>query len=185
MKGSGKGGDPRKNRKKNNKRRGENSQSQNRSAQGAAKQSAKQGEGSKKGKKSTIVSLINEGKFVRKRVGPVNRLKWTSPQPPALKVDPAVCILCEKPIKEFATAVCDPMTGKPAHFDCTVSRIAERERLEKGDTIGYIGGGRFGIIHFSNPQNPRKFQIKKIFEWERNEIRSEWRVALCEHFSAT
>jgi len=181
MKGSGKGGDPKKNRKKNSKRRGDNAQSQSRSAQGG-----KQGEGSKKGKKMTIAALIADGRFARKRAGPpVARLKWAPPEPPALDVPQAACILCEKPIKEFATAVCDPTTGKPAHFDCTLSKIAERERLEKGDAVGYIGGGRFGIIHFINPQNPRKFQIKKILEWERNEMRSEWRVALCEHFSTT
>ena len=180
MKSSGKGGDPKKNRKKPPKRRGENVQSQSRSAQGG-----QHGEGSKKGKKSALATLANEGKFTKKRVGTVNRPKWTPPQPPALSMAPVACILCGKPIKEFVTAVSDPISGGPAHFDCTVSKIAERERLEKGDTVGYIGGGRFGIIHFSNPQNPRKFQIKKIFEWEKNEIRSEWRVALSEHFSIT
>ncbi|MCL2191208.1 MAG: hypothetical protein FWB79_04405 [Treponema sp.] len=128
---------------------------------------------------------MNEAKFTRKRPGSVNRPKWAPPQSPALDLAPALCILCDKPIREFSTALCDPDTGKPAHFDCTVNRIVERERLEKGDSVGYIGGGRFGIIHFTNPQNPRKFTIKKIFEWEKNESRSEWRVALCEHFSVT
>jgi len=178
MKGSGKGGEPRKGRRKHSRR-----QNDQPPARGSS-----HGEGSKnrgKGRKSVIVALMNEGKFVRKRTGSVNRPKWVPPQPSALSLAPALCILCNKPIREFATAFCDPDTGKPAHFDCTISRIVERENLEKGDAIGYIGGGRFGVLHFANPQNPRKFTIKKIFEWEKNESRSEWRVALCEHFSVT
>jgi len=177
MKGSGKGGDPRKNRRKHPRRQGE--QPQGRGAQ-------QQGGGPKgRGRKSVLAVLTGEGKFTRKRPGSANRPKWVPPQPPALDLVPALCVICDKPIREFSTAVSDPDTGKPAHFDCTVSRIAQRENLEKGDAVGYIGGGRFGIIHFANPQNPRKFTIKKIFEWEKNESRSEWRVALCEHFSTT
>jgi len=179
MKGNGKGGDPRKNRRKHSRRQND---------QSSARGSQQHGEGSKsrgKGRKSIIAILTGEGKFTRKRTGSANRLKWVAPQPPALNLAPALCILCNKPIREFSTAFCDPDTGKPAHFDCTVNRIVEKEKLEKGDSIGYIGGGRFGIIHFTNPQNPRKFTIKKIFEWEKNESRSEWRVALCEHFSIT
>ena len=176
MKGSGKGGEARKGRKKPPRRR-EAAQPQGR---------GHSGEGSKgKGKKSAITALANEGKFVRKRTGSVQRLKWVPPQPPALSLQPEPCVWCEKQIKDMSTAITDPITGKPAHFDCTISRIAERETLEKGDAVGYIGGGRFGVLHFSNPQNLKKFKIKKILEWEKNEGRSDWRVALCEHFSVT
>ncbi|MCL2600608.1 MAG: hypothetical protein FWD88_05455 [Treponema sp.] len=180
MKSNGKGGDPKKSRKKNFKRRGKENNPQQ-PARGA-----QHGESSKsRGKKAVDFSAAGDGKFARKRVSSVDRPKWSPPQPPALDLVPALCIRCEKPIKEFSTALLDPETGQSLHFDCAISQIAEKEKLEKGDTVGYIGGGRFGIINFGNSQDTRKFRIKKIFEWENKETRSEWRVALCEHFSVT
>jgi len=175
MRDSGKGGDSRKSRRKAPKRRGREN------AQGRAQQSEAKG----KGRKAVNFLLSGEGKLTKKRVSTVPRQKWVPPQPPALDLQPTACVWCGKPVKEFSTAFSDPETGKPVHFDCAVSRIAERERLEKGDTVGYIGGGRFGVINFSNPQNAKKFKIKKVLEWESAEIRSEWRVMLCEHFSVT
>jgi len=179
MKDSGKGGDSRRSRKKHPKRRGkENAQPQNRAHHGEASSKSKS-------RKAVNFALVGEGKFTRKRTSSTPRPKWAPTQPPALDLPSVTCLWCGKPIKEFSTALTDPESGKPVHFDCAVSRISERENLEKGDAIGYIGGGRFGVIHFSNPQNAKKFKIKKILEWENNEIRSEWRVTLCEHFSVT
>jgi len=176
MKGSGKGGSSKKGRKKQFKRRDrENSQQQNRVGEPAKS----------KGRRAVDLSVAADLKFTRKRVSSVERPKWASPQPPALNLPSTICIWCDKPIREFSTAVSDPETGKSVHFDCAINRIAERETLEKDDTVGYIGGGRFGIIHFNNQKGARKFRIKKVFEWEDKEARSEWRVALCEHFSVT
>jgi hypothetical protein len=110
------------------------------------------------------------------------RLKWQAPQPAALELEPTDCPICGKPVKDFATAISCRQTGAPAHFDCAANQAAERENLETGDAIGYIGAGRFGVIRFSGA---KKFQIKKILDWESTETRSQWRTALCEHFSAT
>jgi len=178
MKGNGKGGDPKKNRKKNFKRKGkENAQAQNRILHGDLSKN--------KSKRAVDFSAMGDGKFSKKRVGTVDRPKWTPPKAPPINLPPVLCIWCEKPIREFSSAISDPETGKSVHFDCVIKRIAEREKLEKGDTVGYIGGGRFGVINFSNPQDMKKFRIRKIFEWENKEIRAEWRAALCEHFSTT
>jgi hypothetical protein len=107
------------------------------------------------------------------------------PVPPSAPLPAASCAWCNKPIKNISEAISEPDTGKPVHLDCVINRIIERETLESGDTIGYIGGGRFGIIHYNNPPDTRDFKIKKIFEWENKELRSEWRVTLCDHFSIT
>jgi len=176
MKGSGKGGSSKKGRKKQFKRRDrENPQQQNRA-----------GEPSKsRGRRAVDFSVAGDLKFTRKRVSSVERPKWVPPKPPALNLPSTICIWCDKPIKEFSTVISDPETGKSVHFDCAIKRIAEREHLEKDDTVGYIGGGRFGIIHFNNQKGAKRFRIKKVFEWEDKESRSEWRVSLCEHFSVT
>ena len=76
------------------------------------------------------------------------RPKWI---PPKMNTDPlpvSDCPWCGKPIRDMSSAIADKDTGAPVHFDCVVSRITFGEKLEKGDTVTYIGGGRFGIISF-------------------------------------
>ena len=124
-------------------------------------------------------NIIEKNKEGRER--PV----WT---PPKLRTEPMPvpeCPYCGKPIRELSMAISDKNSGKPIHFDCIISRISENEVLEKGDSVSYIGGGRFGIIHYNNPSNPQSFVIKKIFEWEIKENRAEWRQTVSDHFSVT
>ncbi|MDR0289428.1 MAG: hypothetical protein LBI06_00650 [Treponema sp.] len=173
MSGSGKGGDNRGHRRKPFKNRNrDNAQSRNRDS-------------SKNEKKSFDFSPLGEGKPEKKRVALYDRPKWVPPPPPSVPMPTASCAWCGKPIKDISAAICEPDTGNPVHFDCIINRIIEKENLESGDTVGYIGGGRFGIIHFNNPPDTRDFKIKKIFEWENRETRAEWRVTISDHFSGT
>ena len=174
MSGSGKGGDNRGNRRQPFRRRDrDNSHSQNRDAPKGG------------GKKAVDLSFSGEGKFEKKRGSQHERPKWVPPKPPAVSLPAASCAWCGKPIKDISTAISEPDSGKPVHFDCVIDRIIEREILETGDTVSYIGGGRFGIVHFNNPPDTRDFTIKKIFEWENKENRSEWRVTMSDYFSVT
>jgi hypothetical protein len=138
------------------------------------------------------------------------RLHWT---PPKLSDEPLPqpeCTYCGKPIQDISAAIQDKSSGAPVHFDCMISRLSETETLEKGDVISYIGGGRFGIVHFNEaelrysepnrggqrasewrPSPPgiqesnRVFLIKKIFELEDKEIRADWRSGIADHYSVT
>ncbi|MDR2575113.1 MAG: hypothetical protein LBC52_01575 [Treponema sp.] len=170
MSGSGRGGDSRGPHKKPFKRR--DNQPQNRDSP-------------KSGKKTVDLAMDSGGKFEKKRGSFVERPKWVPPKPPVLSLPPAVCAWCGKPIKELSTAISEPGSGKPVHFDCAISKIVEEETLERGDTVSYIGGGRFGIIHYNNPPDIRDFKIRKVLEWENKETRSEWRVAISEYFTIT
>jgi hypothetical protein len=172
MSGSGRGGDNRGNRRKPFNRRDRENQSQNRDSP-------------KNGKKTADFSVEGSGKFEKKRGGFVERPKWVPPKPPAFSFPSASCAWCGKPIKEISTAISEPGSGKPVHFDCAINRIIEEEVLERGDTVSYIGGGRFGVIHYNNPPDIRDFRIKKVLEWENRENRSEWRVAISEYFTLT
>jgi hypothetical protein len=90
----------------------------------------------------------------------------------------------------------DKASGQPVHFDCAAARIAEGETLENGDSVVYLGGGRFGIVHFpgmirdalrggkgGDDYDTRNFHIKKILEWENKENRASWRRDIEDHFS--
>jgi hypothetical protein len=174
MNGSGRSGDNRGSRKKPFKRRDrENTQARTHDALTGG------------GKRPSDFSSLGEGKLEKKRGSLFERPKWVPPQPLSIPLPSASCAWCDKPIKDISAAISEPDTGKPVHFDCVINRIIEKEKLETGDTVSYIGGGRFGIIHFNNPPDTRDFKIKKIFEWENKEVRSEWRVTMGDCFVVT
>lgn len=114
-----------------------------------------------------------------------DRPRWTPPRlaPPVLPKPE--CPRCGKPIEDLAAAINDRETGAPIHFDCVIERIAEGESLSEGDKVIYIGGGRFGVVHFDNPNDPKRFQIKKTVQWEEKEKRSPWRREVADQYSAT
>jgi hypothetical protein len=85
-------------------------------------------------------------------------------------------------------ALTDKRTGNPVHFDCVMAELVAQETPEKGDVVSYIGGGRFGIVHFNNPGKKKEqgaFTIKKILDWENKETRAEWRNFIADHYSIT
>ena len=142
------------------------------------------------------VSKRNGENSRRERASFVERPKWV---PPKLNTEPLPvpdCPWCGKPIRDLSQAIADKDTGAPVHFDCVAGRIAQGENLGKGDTITYIGGGRFGIVCFgdqtsngsevrgSSPAG-RDFKIKKIIEWESKDKKTEWRSLICDHYSVT
>ncbi|MDR2371024.1 MAG: hypothetical protein LBD71_06060 [Treponema sp.] len=95
------------------------------------------------------------------------------------------CPWCGKPIRDISSAIQDKASGRAVHFDCVIERITGGESLEPGDAVAYIGGGRFGVVHFNNLPDTKDFKIKKILEWEDKENRAEWRKTISDHFSMT
>ena len=130
-------------------------------------------------------NLFLEDKFEKNRTSIHERPQWTAPEQPANPITTPDCPWCGKPIKDITTAICDKETGRPVHFDCVLARITEMEKLETNDGVCYIGGGRFGVVHYNNPPDTRDFVIKKIFEWEAKDVNSEWRRPISEYFSIT
>jgi hypothetical protein len=131
-------------------------------------------------------------RFEQRRGGIYERPQWTPPKLSTGPLPAPECPWCGKPIKDISAAITDKNSGKPLHFDCVLEYISGGEKLERGDEISYIGGGRFGIVHFSNfPDNQkrsgesRNFVIKKIFEWEDKENRAEWRQSISDYYSVT
>jgi len=130
-------------------------------------------------------SYYPEPKFEVSRENSPERPRWSAPLLPNNPITSPDCPWCGKPIKDITTAISDKDSGKPVHFDCVLNRLTETERLDSNDSICYIGGGRFGIIHYNNPPDMRDFTLKKILEWENKERDYEWRKPICEYFSLT
>ncbi|MCL2209883.1 MAG: hypothetical protein FWC19_07160 [Treponema sp.] len=130
-------------------------------------------------------SLFPELRQDKNRIALHERPRWTAPILPSNPVTTPDCPWCGKQITDITTAITDKETGLPVHFDCVLERIAGMENLETNDSVCYIGGGRFGIIHYNNPPDTRDFIIKKIYEWEVKDANIEWRKPFSEYFSIT
>jgi hypothetical protein len=133
-------------------------------------------------------NIFSEGRFEKNRASLHERPHWTAPVLPANPITTPDCPWCGKQINDITTAICDKETGRPVHFDCVLARITEMEKLETNDSVCYIGGGRFGVIHYNNPPDTRNFTIKKIYEWESKDNKendNEWRRPISEYFSIT
>jgi len=128
---------------------------------------------------------ILEEKHEKNRVIQPERSQWSAPQQPANPITTPDCPWCGKQINDITTAITDKDSGHPVHFDCVLARITEMENLETNDTVCYIGGGRFGVVHYNNPPDTRNFTIKKIYEWEAKDSNNEWRKPISEYFSIT
>jgi len=164
MSGSGKGGNNRKNRQRF---------------------SGRKDESQKHERKKHGDNFLTGGKFEKNRVSLQERPRWIAPVLPANPITTPECKWCGKQIKDITTAICDKETGLPVHFDCVIAKIVEMETLESNDSVCYIGGGRFGIIHYNNPPDTRDFTIKKVLEWELKDGNDEWRRPISEYFSIT
>ncbi|MDR2658801.1 MAG: hypothetical protein LBC27_02265 [Spirochaetaceae bacterium] len=114
----------------------------------------------------------------------IARPKWKYPKVRTDPIPTPVCPYCKELIRDLTSAVSDK-NGEAAHFECVRKHIAASETMEKDDVISYIGGGRFGIITFDNPNAPHSFKIKKIIEWEDKDNPMPWRDSLADRFSLT
>ena len=120
----------------------------------------------------------------------VERPKWVAPKVNIKPLPTQNCCWCSKPIVDISQAISDKDSGLPLHFDCVTAKISDNEKLDKGDSVTYIGGGRFGIVSFNNtnpgkPNSSNGFKIKKIIEWENKDSRAAWREEISEQYSGT
>lgn len=99
------------------------------------------------------------------------------------KARQVVCPICEKPIEDLASAICDKASGKPAHFDCILKKLTESESLAPNQRVAYIGQGRFAVISSENPSDTKHFKIEKTIEWEDKNNPLDWRGEMAELYS--
>lgn len=83
------------------------------------------------------------------------------------------CAVCGKPIRDISAAMTDPDGEKPAHFDCILKMLSEKETLGNQEKIIYLGSGAFGVVKM---MNNRKFEIIKKIPYENLEVRNDWRM---------
>ena len=86
------------------------------------------------------------------------------------------CAICSEPVDDLVHALVEPATEDPAHFECVIRSIQERESLDPHEKICYIGGGEFGIL---NTQAVRgSSSIRKRIPYESESSVPDWRRGL-------
>ncbi|RPJ08211.1 MAG: hypothetical protein EHM28_04895 [Spirochaetaceae bacterium] len=94
-----------------------------------------------------------------------------------------ICAICEKEIRETASAIGIPESGNPAHFDCILKRLSETESIAQHEKICYLGKGSFGIVRFQRPGGSVPFVIRKRIQFEVFEDTPQWRKELTQYKS--
>ena len=92
------------------------------------------------------------------------------------------CPLCAEPVRDLYTAIAYGEHSAPAHFDCIVALLGEREELEEGAWLCYLGGGSFGIVQMlpaaRRGDRGGSLLIHKRIEVEEKDAAPEWRQGL-------
>ncbi|MDR3312608.1 MAG: hypothetical protein LBS64_05700 [Spirochaetaceae bacterium] len=93
------------------------------------------------------------------------------------------CPRCGQAIQDIPSAFTDRNSGEPIHFECAMEILQQEERCREGEKIIYIGQGKFALVYFENPEDPRHFSIRREITWERSEQRIPWRTEIAGLFS--
>lgn len=93
------------------------------------------------------------------------------------------CPVCSRAVHDLYTAIAYGDGMVPAHFDCILSLLGEREQFSSGERLCYLGGGSFGIVqtrpaHGKRNGNDGGLFIRKRIEFEEKDAAPEWRQEL-------
>lgn len=87
-----------------------------------------------------------------------------------------VCPLCGKELREISSAIAERDTKQPAHFDCVLKQLQEREPVRQDEQYCYLGKGVFAVIRLPQAgQKGQPFTIVRKIEYEKEEEIPQWR----------
>ena len=93
------------------------------------------------------------------------------------------CPVCSTTVHDLYTAIAYGDGMAPAHFDCVLSLLGEREELGSGERLCYLGGGSFGIVQMRPARRKRNGSggglfIRKRIDFEERDAAPGWRQEL-------
>lgn len=83
------------------------------------------------------------------------------------------CCICQNPIEDPIDALPSLETQEPAHFQCLFEQINEKLELASGESLAYLGSGKFAVV-----SGPQRIVVRKIELDMSNSPWPEWRKGL-------
>jgi len=87
------------------------------------------------------------------------------------------CSICGEIIEDVTSAMCSPTGEEPAHFDCIIKQLSEKEELKENELIVYLGSNHFAVVQ-KEDYNKRQINIIRTIDFHRIEEREEWRIKM-------
>lgn len=88
------------------------------------------------------------------------------------QVEHLKCCYCHEPIREMSLAIDVPDFTEPAHFDCVLSHLKDRENLQPKEEIVYMGNRKFAVVVYKTPNT---FDVIREIPFEDNRDFKPWR----------
>ncbi len=153
------------------------------SSGGAQKQGQPQGAKAQAGARSAGGREQGGRQEPRRTRRPDSRFDHVVDLLPVPRLPTPTCARCGEPILDVSSALTDKQGKGPIHFDCALSFLNGAENVSADEKIVYIGQGKFAVMRFENPADPKTFKILRTIEWEGREERAEWRNEIAGSFS--
>lgn len=99
---------------------------------------------------------------------------------PIPKRDYEPCPVCGEAITYVFSAIAHESDGRPAHIECVVKELSERESLASGERVVYLGKGNFGVVS-KQPKvedGKKRFNVVRRIQYEAGSEMPEWRREL-------
>lgn len=77
--------------------------------------------------------------------GPVRHSKAPIPAVKLVQEPHPTCPICGQPIDLIEESLTNG-AGQYCHFDCVLDQLKSQEQLSEGQSISYIGSGRFAVV---------------------------------------
>ncbi len=87
--------------------------------------------------------------------------------------EPSDCPICGKVVRDVHSAIAYGEDDKPAHLECVLKEIGERESIASDERLCYIGAGRFGVI--KSKIGKQGLEVVRTIQYEERENAVQWR----------
>lgn len=115
----------------------------------------------------------------RQRAVPLSKSRYRAEKASPRTPFQPECVICHKKILESSSILEVSDSQDPAHFECVLNNLKQREELQQYQRLVYLGSSRFAVIEPLDPSkknSPFKV-VRHVYSSSRTNIQNppEWR----------
>lgn len=128
---------------------------------------------------SFVLTIVRPG---RQRPVSVGRTRYRVEKSAPRVVFQPECVICHKKILEPSSIMEVPDSHDPAHFECVLSKLKEKEELSQHQRLVYLGSSNFAVIEPVEPEKKNSpFRVVRyVYSSSRGNMQNPpgWRGSL-------